>query len=766
MRKHFFILIFILISFVSFSQTNNLPPSTGNFTIFKNNPVTFTFNFPDGYAIPGSVVGETWDTALPTSQKISVTPSTNVVGQSVTITYSSAQLKSLGGISKFLFYLVFNGNNPVTKKYILGGQITLSAALGTNNSNSTQITIPDIGDIKINLLGETSLTAIYSQNASKAKDSANIAKTLAQTAQSAAQTQASLAINASSVAQAAAYGRTPFGTMAKLRAIPDTSYRAFYVTDAKKEGMFIYNPTSTLPDDSAMVIVSGGRKFERQYEFMRPEYFGAIPGDNIDDYIPLQKMLNWAINTKGLHIMLSRGAYKTSHALRLRNIGEEGGALFNLTIEGAGQFISSIEGMAGIQNQYLMYLDEGSGLSRSNHILIKQFAFSANGAKMCFFASQAIEIKFENMLFYGGEDVCMKIGTYGTNESYSNYIISSYFNGHRVNGGLNNGCLQLHGCRMTVVDQMESDGGRFSIDIAGSDKSIITNSKLEGAKRAAIKIDGYGAEHKITGNTLNPYTGVDSNAQYDGTLNGIEVIGGLNSNCIISNNLILVPNFELPNNSWNITKLSGSIEAQAAYVCTQATTGATGRLVQYNQTENRIVLEVISGVFDTTHVVTQASTNATLKLNSQPINRHCGILMGSGAYSIISNNIIRLNPQYGILSYAEGMMINNNMIESNNYGIYTSNSAVITANQVGTPGGSAIEQLTGTQGVILSSNRIMSGSVVNFPGPFFDATGVSTFNTYMQTNLPYFSNNSEAEASNLPVGSMYRTYTGEVRVRY
>lgn len=757
MRKYFFILIFSLISFISFSQTNNLPPSTGNFTIFKNNPVTFTFNFPDGYDIPGSVAGETWDTALPTSQKISVTPSSNVVGQSVTITYSSAQLKSLGSVSKFLFYLVFNSSNPVTKKYILGGQITLSAALGTNNSNSTQITIPDIGDIKINLLGETSLTAIYSQNAIKAKDSANIAKTLAQTAQSAAQTQASISVSAAQSAVNTVKSRNPYGTIANLRAIPDTSFKSYNVIDKGKEGTFIYTPGSSAPDDSSMVIISGSRRYIRVYEHIRPEYFGAIVDDGLDDYIAIQKAFNYA-TINGLTIVFSMGTYHTTNSIRFKNVGSSNQALFRLFITGAGEGRTQIIGLPGIEGKDLMYYDDGNGVSRLNYITIKDITLVASGAKRCFWASMAINLKIDNVLFFGGEDVCAKIGTYGWNEGYSIYITRCYFNGRTVNGGQNFACLQIHGSRMVVVDQMESDGSRYSIDLSGSDKCKILNSKLEGAKRASIFVDGYGGEHLIKGNTLNPYVGGDKNGNYNGDLFGILLSsGGYN---IIEANHLFVPYSDVNAISiYPITSQTGTLQPDPAYTLTGGTSGAIGSINEYSTTDHRVNLATTSGTFITGETLTQSTTGATFILGAGVPNHTYGIGSVSGL-NILSNNLIRLNPEYGITSYNIGNIINGNFIEASRWGIYATGYSTVTNNQISVPDHVAVERATFTY-MIYGANNIMAGSLVNIQSPILQNDGQVTF-----PNIPVFADNAAAISGGVGVGGAYKTSTGEFRVRY
>lgn len=124
----------------------------------------------------------------------------------------------------------------------------------------------------------------------------------------------------------------------------------------------------------------------------------------------------------------------------------------------------------------------------------------------------------------------------GNQTAWSIYFDTWYFNGTMMNGKSNTGLLLLHQTRMVVVDQMESDGGKYSIDLYGSDKATIVNCKLEGAKTAAIYIHGsYGGEHKIANNLLNPYVGGDLRL-FDGTISGIDIKGGVRNS--ISNNQI------------------------------------------------------------------------------------------------------------------------------------------------------------------------------------------------------------------------------------
>lgn len=85
----------------------------------------------------------------------------------------------------------------------------------------------------------------------------------------------------------------PYLSIDQLRAGRADTAQVVFITDQRKTGMFKLNVNSTLSDDSALVIVTHGKRYERVYEGdMKPEWFGAIANDNKDDTQAFIKLKN------------------------------------------------------------------------------------------------------------------------------------------------------------------------------------------------------------------------------------------------------------------------------------------------------------------------------------------------------------------------------------------------------------------------------------------------------------------------------------------
>jgi len=582
-----------------------------------------------------------------------------------------------------------------------------------------------------------------------------------------------------------ASSRTPFLTQQELRSGKADEATIVYINEGLRSGSFRYDPNSTAKDDSSLVIVSGKRRYVRDnVEYLRPEWFGANPNDDKDDFEAIQKLLNIA-TTKGLNVHFSTGYYLTSKPLRLKNVTNAGQYNYYITISGSGEGRTTIEALPGIKGD-LLFMDSGLTGLRVSFVTISNLTLSANGANRCFWASMPGYLKFENVFFNGGEDVCCKIGTYGSNECFSIYFTKCYFNGGTLNGGQNNTLLQLHQTRMVVVDQMESDGGKYSIDLYGSDKATIVNSKLEGAKRAGIIIrGGYGGEHKIANNLINPYIGGDINGQYDGSLSGIEIAGGGYNN--ISSNQILVPGGKSGKDVYSISNLTGEIIPHSSHLVKGSKSGATGKILEYNKVNKRINLNVTKGEFLVGETLKQANTGATFQLGEGTLGHSYGVLVSSGAYSIINGNTIRLNPEYGVAGYSDGIICNSNFIEATKWGVYATGSMTLTGNQISAPENIAIERAYNNQ-VLASNNLILAGSVKNILSPTNNGNGAlilsnggilsdngnklqvsgnSNFDgSVTVSSLPVHFDNASATKAGLQNGALYRTPGGDLKVKF
>ena len=85
--------------------------------------------------------------------------------------------------------------------------------------------------------------------------------------------------------------RTPFLTMAQLRAGKADTAQVVQITDAGREGLFVFAPGSSAVDDSVTIINAGGRRYIRQTDIVRPKVF-----QHANSTYQLQKAINYAIN--------------------------------------------------------------------------------------------------------------------------------------------------------------------------------------------------------------------------------------------------------------------------------------------------------------------------------------------------------------------------------------------------------------------------------------------------------------------------------------
>ncbi|WP_373515399.1 right-handed parallel beta-helix repeat-containing protein [Persicitalea sp.] len=106
-------------------------------------------------------------------------------------------------------------------------------------------------------------------------------------------------------------------SLAQFRSGAAKSINAFVLTDSDRAGLFVFSSTSSMPDDSALVLIDQGRRFLRLYEGgVQPEWFGAAGNNSSDDTNAFRKAL------RHLHVQAD-GIYRLTDDLVL----PKGGAL-------------------------------------------------------------------------------------------------------------------------------------------------------------------------------------------------------------------------------------------------------------------------------------------------------------------------------------------------------------------------------------------------------------------------------------------------------
>jgi hypothetical protein len=582
--------------------------------------------------------------------------------------------------------------------------------------------------------------------------------------------------------------RIPFMSQADLRNGQADTARVVYINEGLRSGTFRYDPTNTkAPDDSSMVIVSGNRRYIREdLGYVRPEWFGANPNDKLDDAPAIQKMLNTA-NSDGLMVEFDKGRYFIGSTVTFKNVSQAPEFNNKLMLNGKGAARTNIAGLPGFKGDMFFINTGANGGGKSSFVTIQNIEFAANQSARILYGTHVVALKIYDCIFGGGEDCGIQIGTQGGSESYSVYMKNNYHNGQAYGSGQIPALLRLYSARMFVIDGMESDGGRYAIEMTGnSDKNIIVNCKLEGAKRAGIYMNntgGGGGENQILNNTINPYVGIESKALFDGESNCIELnsMGGANAFNTIRGNLLLCSSLEVLPFTATVKNYKGKFlpaSSPEQYGIVGQSSGAVGFLAGFDEASKRLIIQVISGTFKVGEIVKQRTTNASALIGSLVTKHsHAIKLTGGGGTNIIAENRIRGLPEYGIYNESNDNIIIGNAIEALN-GIYSiSNSgALIADNSIFSPGGTAVNRVKGI--LSYSNNRILGGKIVGVSdiylpsaggivGGNLSVTGTTTLGgTVTAAALPIYANNEAAKAAGLINGALYRTPTGEVRVKY
>lgn len=707
MKKNFLILIFILLSLIGNAQiVSNLPTEVGKFTAFRNNPITFTINMPVDYTIPTPVTAETWDNLLTRNQKVaSATPTTNVIGQVITVSYTASQIRSLAGINRFTFYVIFNSDNDSLRKYVMGGVVTVSSNLGIPSTTPITVNISDVGEIKVNLLGQSSLTQAYATQAATYAANAASSSATAITNATTATTQAGNASTSAAASAASAASidpkvalRTPYGSMVKLRATPDTSYKSFYINDKGKEGTFRYNSSSSAADDSAMVIISGGRRYERVFdESIYPEWWGAIPDGTTDNYIAIQKTLNYASNSGGKKVVFRTGTYLTSKKLVIKPIPGNLQYTYNQAIQGISPYTCIIKGTETFAAGDAL-LEAASGetdftanYGRDNKLEIKNLVLEARGASKCLFLNFTAGVYVDDCKFLGGMDYCVQVGSDdGPTRNYSLYFRRNYHLGVDKNFGQNKGTLIMKYGFFVDIDRMETDGGQYGVKMENCVSTVLTNSKLEGVKGSIIHITGDAVgQHRITGNYLFAYGLYDPNGRFDGNAYGIYINStgsGSNATNIISNNTITVDHADgWPRVLTYTAKSSSLTYSSSGHIITGSTSGATGYLQSIVPTvpedgTGKLLVQKISGTFQAGENFTQAVSGGTGTIGTiTPIVTYGVYTTGTYGGTNYTGNTIAGYPSYGMyLNTVSNNVVSNGV--TGDVAVWTDKAGVISGN--------------------------------------------------------------------------------------
>jgi hypothetical protein len=141
-------------------------------------------------------------------------------------------------------------------------------------------------------------------------------------------------------------------------------------------GDFIYDPADvTSKDDSVMVIVtSEGKRLKRSYDYIDPLWWGAKPGDYVDDSYAIQRAVNYAVNNQAKpRVYFSQsGQYRAKNIILAKYAGGQP-QFFSLTMEGPS---GAVGGGLGVE----LYCDNGNAaiihVQLGRNLVIRNIGFA------------------------------------------------------------------------------------------------------------------------------------------------------------------------------------------------------------------------------------------------------------------------------------------------------------------------------------------------------------------------------------------------------
>lgn len=701
MKKTLFLIAALLAAIQGFSQDNR--PGGYEATAFKLADFHQNIIVMDGdYTIPSSLKVEVYNNGL----KLSDTTDVTIVGDTIKFKLTPAQLAPL--VRAPVIYL--KDTLATVDPYLLAINLTVKAGYSTPTGTDKTVYIKKMGNIRISFVGDAS-TAIYAANRAKLSEQLAIAAR-----DSSNRILDSMSVNYTS--------RLKFGSAATLRATPETisSYR---LAAGMASGNFVADPTDvTTADDSVMTIIKSGMRYKRiDWDAVRPEWFGAIPGDAIDDYAAIQRCLNLA-GSKGLKVLLSNGTYLISNTLKPKKIN--GKTQYKIAFVGQGKGNTVLKGTTGIAGKNLIELlpEVGDGFREYSYIHIEGIEFEANGADRALYIDNFIGLQIFNCLFKGGKINCVRLGSGSLSyENFFSYIQYCYFNAANPNGAHTETLLKMQ-VRFPEVHNVAMDGGYYGLEEEGGQLKL-AGSTFEGQKGASVYTHGNGGgEHQITNNSLRPYVGYEAGGLFDGTMSCLRISGssgGQTKNSISDNSFYLGP----PADHGKVLIVSAGTYLtspnQSIQKITGGTSGATAAVIGFNSVANRLVLaNITGGPFVVGETITQAVSGATGTITSIPDIHTYGLeLLNDGGLNAITANTFD-GPEYCLRINNNNSVIGSNIIQSSLGGILLNGHATVTGNYI-YAGGIAFKKTAGI--VTFQGNSIESGTLDGIaPQPFTPVT--------------------------------------------
>ena len=268
MKKTLFLLAVMLAAIQGFSQTSTVPAGW-EATAFKNASLPITIVMPSSYTIPTTHV-EVWNNGVKLSDSTDVT----VSGDTIKFTLTKKQLAPFTKES-YAYLTTVIGMDTL---YLLGVKITAKYGIGIPSGTSKVISLPNIGNVRVSVIGDASTAIAAATRAETARD-----------VSIAARDSARVILDSTNVNL---LSQLKVGSIAALRALPVTR-PSYQVIQGGRSGFFYLDPAdASSADDGNMIIRRGPTdRFKRPAGPVLPGYFGAIGDNSTNDTTPVADAL-------------------------------------------------------------------------------------------------------------------------------------------------------------------------------------------------------------------------------------------------------------------------------------------------------------------------------------------------------------------------------------------------------------------------------------------------------------------------------------------
>ncbi|WP_138481571.1 right-handed parallel beta-helix repeat-containing protein [Dyadobacter bucti] len=310
-----------------------------------------------------------------------------------------------------------------------------------------------------------------------------------------------------------AISRAPFLSMKDLRLGKADTARVVLINEGGRSGQFIYDPTDTTsPDDSAMVIRYGARRYKRPLqEYVTPLSFGAVGDSATDDASAVRKAAAFA-TAKKRTLLIEAGYVFTLNST----------VLFGCNVDGYGT-IKTRNSASFTANASNMTIKNITITGKHANVIAGRGLYISYASNVVVDNVKAVSTISQGIYFLGGVNIkavncrtAEQRGEYGdgiyfgaaTNPSAANCFVRDF---QRVGIVFEQGCTSAIAIGNTVKDSYPAWSSQFNGGIWGEKikGAIFANNYIENVRDKSLTLSpnstttaGKTYSYIVSGNTM------------------------------------------------------------------------------------------------------------------------------------------------------------------------------------------------------------------------------------------------------------------------